>query len=52
MSNVFSHLHQNLQDSLSVKGWTATPIQEISIPELIEGKDRLLIRGGKLKPGV
>ena len=43
MSNVFSHLHQNLQDSLDVKGWTATPIQEISIPELIEGKDRLLI---------
>ena len=43
MSNVFSQLHTSLQDSLNDKGWTATPIQEISIPEIIEGKDRLLI---------
>jgi len=43
MSNVFSHLHPSLQSSLNDKGWTATPIQEISIPEIIEGKDRLLI---------
>ena len=43
MSNVFSQLHPSLQDSLNDKGWTATPIQEISIPEIIEGKDRLLI---------
>ena len=43
MSNVFSHLHPNLQLSLEGKGWTATPIQEMSIPEIIKGKDRLLI---------
>ena len=43
MSNVFSQLHPNLQNSLNEKGWIATPIQEISIPEIIEGKDRLLI---------
>jgi len=43
MSNVFSQLHPNLQNSLNEKGWVATPIQEISIPEIIEGKDRLLI---------
>ena len=43
MSNVFSQLHPSLQNSLNEKGWMATPIQEISIPEIIEGKDRLLI---------
>lgn len=43
MSNVFSQLHPSLQNSLNEKGWTATPIQEMSIPEIIEGKDRLLI---------
>ena len=43
MSNVFSQLHPSLQDSLSDKGWAATPIQEMSIPEIIEGKDRILI---------
>ena len=43
MSNVFSQLHPSLQNSLNEKGWIATPIQEISIPEIIEGKDRLLI---------
>ena len=43
MSNVFSLLHPKLHNSLSERGWNATPIQELSIPEIITGKDRLLI---------
>ena len=43
MSNVFSQLHSSIQQSLSAKGWAATPIQELAIPEIIKGKDRILI---------
>ena len=43
MSNVFTLLHPKLHNSLSERGWNATPIQELSIPEIITGKDRLLI---------
>ena len=43
MSNVFSLLNSELHDCLDEKGWNATPIQELSIPEIITGKDRLLI---------
>jgi ATP-dependent Lhr-like helicase len=43
MSDVFSLLKPILQKSLSEKGWNATPIQEAAIPDIIQGKDRLLI---------
>lgn len=43
MSGVFSLLHNNLQKTLAAKGWQPTPIQESAIPEIIGGKDRLLI---------
>ena len=43
MSNVFSHLHPQLQSFIEKRGWEPTPIQEAALPELAEGKDRLLI---------
>ena len=43
MSNIFSLLHPKLHDCLDERGWNATPIQERSIPDIIMGKDRLLI---------
>ncbi len=43
MSSVFSLLHENLQKALTTKGWQPTPIQESAIPEIIAGKNRLLI---------
>ncbi len=43
MSNVFSLLHSKLSHGLDEKGWDATPIQELSIPDIIAGSDRLLI---------
>ena len=43
MSNVFSQLHENLQEALAARQWQPTPIQESAIPDVIDGKDRLLI---------
>ena len=44
MSSVFSQLHENLQEALAVaRQWQPTPIQESAIPDVIDGKDRLLI---------
>ena len=43
MSGVFSLLHKNLQTTLAERQWHPTPIQESAIPEIIDGKDRLLI---------
>ena len=43
MSSVFSLLHENLQEALAARQWQPTPIQESAIPEIISGKDRLLI---------
>ena len=43
MSSVFSQLHENLQEALAARQWQPTPIQESAIPDVIDGKDRLLI---------
>ena len=42
MSDVFS-LHPQLQSFLSERGWNPTPVQEQALPQLIDGKERLLI---------
>ena len=43
MSSVFSLLHENLQKALTARQWNPTPIQESAIPEILDGKNRLLI---------
>ena len=43
MSDVFSRLHPQLQSFLSERGWNPTPVQEQALPQLIDGKERLLI---------
>ena len=43
MSGVFSLLHEKLQKTLTARQWKPTPIQESAIPDIIGGKDRLLI---------
>ena len=43
MSNVFSQLHPQLQSFITERGWIPTPIQEAALPDLSEGKNRLLI---------
>ena len=43
MSNVFSQLHPQLQSFIEERGWNPTPIQEAALPDLSEGKNRLLI---------
>ena len=36
-------LHENLQKALTARNWQPTPIQNSAIPEIINGKSRLLI---------
>ncbi len=43
MSSVFLHLDKSLQKTLEKRDWKPTPIQISAIPEIIAGKDRLLI---------
>ena len=43
MSNIFSHLDKKLQNAIAKRNWQPTPIQTSAIPDLIAGKDRLLI---------
>ena len=43
MSNIFSHLDKKLQSAIAKRNWQPTPIQTSAIPDLIAGKDRLLI---------
>ena len=43
MSNVFSTLHPKLVEALKVRGWKPTPVQQIAIPELMAGDDRIII---------
>lgn len=43
MSNVFSTLHPKLVEALKVRGWKPTPVQQIAIPELMTGDDRIII---------
>ena len=55
MSRVFSRLHPSLSQALDEKGWSATPVQEHVIPDIMEGKDRLVIAptgSGKTMAGI
>ena len=55
MSRVFSRLHPSLSQALDEKGWNATPVQERVIPDIMEGKDRLVIAptgSGKTMAGI
>ncbi len=55
MSRAFSMLHPQLHTALLDKGWTPTPIQELVVPELIKGEDRIIIAptgSGKTMAGI
>lgn len=43
MSNVFSSLHPKLAQALQTRGWKPTPVQQIAIPEIVSGEDRIII---------
>ena len=40
---VFSKLHESLQSALEEKGWTPTPVQEVTQDEITSGGDRLIV---------
>ena len=55
MSRAFSRLNPQLKAALDDKGWTPTPIQELVVPELIKGEDRIIIAptgSGKTMAGI
>ena len=55
MSRVFSRLHPSLRTALDEKGWSATPVQENVIPDLVEGHDRVVVAptgSGKTMAGI
>ena len=55
VSRAFSRLNPHLQAALDDKGWTPTPIQELVVPELIKGEDRIIIAptgSGKTMAGI
>ena len=43
MSNVFSTLHPKLTEALKTRGWKPTPVQQIALPEIMSGEDRIII---------
>ena len=43
MSRAFSQLHPTLALALEEKGWDPTPVQEHVLPDLMQGKDRVVI---------
>ena len=43
MSNVFSTLHPKLTEALKSRGWKPTPVQQIALPEIMSGEDRIII---------
>ncbi|MFL2962835.1 MAG: DEAD/DEAH box helicase [Candidatus Thalassarchaeaceae archaeon] len=43
MSGVNEHLHSSVNGLIQGLGWTLTPIQEASIPDIVNGNDRLLV---------
>jgi ATP-dependent Lhr-like helicase len=43
MSNVFSTLHPKLIEALKTRGWKPTPVQQIALPEIMSGEDRIII---------
>ncbi|MAJ01379.1 MAG: hypothetical protein CMA10_03120 [Euryarchaeota archaeon] len=55
MSRVFSNLHPALTAALEEKGWEPTPIQDLVLPELAQGEDRIIIAptgSGKTMAGI
>lgn len=55
MPRVFSTLHPLLTQALDEKGWQPTPIQELVLPEIIAGHDRVVIAptgSGKTMAGI
>ena len=40
---VFSKLHESLQTALDEKGWTPTPVQQVTQDEILTGGDRLIV---------
>jgi len=40
---VFSKLHESLQTALDEKGWTPTPVQQVTQDEISTGGDRLIV---------
>ena len=55
MSRVFSNLHPLLATALEEKGWVPTPIQDLVLPELAKGEDRIIIAptgSGKTMAGI
>ena len=43
MAGVSEHLHSSVNDLVKDLGWTLTPIQNVAIPDIVNGKDRLLV---------
>ena len=43
MSNVFSNLEPKLAAALHSKGWDPTPVQIVTLPELCDGGDRIVV---------
>ena len=55
LSRAFSLLHPTLETALEEKGWTPTPVQELVLPELVNGEDRIVIAptgSGKTMAGI
>ena len=40
---VFSELHESLQKALDERGWTPTPVQQVTQDEISSGGDRLIV---------
>lgn len=43
MNGVKEHLHSSVNGLVQDLGWTLTPIQNVAIPDIVNGKDRLLV---------
>ena len=43
MTGVKEHLHSSVNGLVQDLGWTLTPIQNVAIPDIVNGKDRLLV---------
>jgi ATP-dependent Lhr-like helicase len=55
LPRVFSQLHPALESALNEKGWTPTPVQELVLPALVNGEDRIVIAptgSGKTMAGI
>ena len=55
MPRVFSSLHPSLAQALEEKKWQPTPIQDLVLPEIMAGHDRVIIAptgSGKTMAGI